>query len=441
MKVLLVQPNYPFYELKFPPLGIGYIASLLRESHPVSLVDLNVEPHGRFEQELETADVVGINCLTRTFRWARELAEEVKSRSSKTLVVAGGPHVTFTPVETLEKNPAIDIVVLSEGERTMQQLLSALESSGDLYTVPGIAYRADGLVRMTARQTLIEDLDTIPFPAYDLMRMESYQRNEMNGEPVTHIITSRGCPYECIFCICAPLYGRKIRYRSAGNVGDEIELLRDRYGFTSYCFQDDTFGTNRDISKQVCTELLDRDLRIKWWTEMRLDRPDREFFQLMREAGCVGLAFGLESGNYEILKRIKKGIDLEAAKVTMALARETGFNTQVSIILGLPGDTMQTVQETISFAAMLGANAYSVNILTPYPGTELFENQKSYGVEVTADRWDGYTRVDSPVMRTNNFSEQELKDLRIYVAELLNKASTRNGKIFNSYLETFVSKR
>jgi anaerobic magnesium-protoporphyrin IX monomethyl ester cyclase len=413
MRVLLLSTPHPLEESPLPPLSLSYLASVLkRESIEVKILDFLVTHYHprKLRQELEEyrPQLVGATCVTLNYPIARRMLKVCKAFDPRIFTIIGGPHVTFALEETLLQSPWIDAIVIGEGERTLVELARAVEEGKDIHHVPGIAFADGGMVVKTPPQARIEDLDQLPLPARELLPMARYRAL---GTPCT-VITSRGCPYSCIFCSGHRMFGPKVRFRSPGLVVDEMEKLQGDFGLAKINIVDDTFTLNHHHTRAVCEEMLRRNLKIKWSAFARVDRISEDIAQLMNRAGCEWVLFGVESGNEEILKTIRKGITLEQVRCAVKTASEAGINVFNSFILGLPGESRDTALKSLAFGDELyhkyGAK-YGFHMLAPLPGTELYERAKDYGIRILSRNWARYN-ANEPITETATMSKEMVKE-------------------------------
>lgn len=429
MDVLLVQPRDPSLDklpfdtitsaaLDLPPLSLLYLGSVLKEKgFSVKVIDCNA--FGYKEQSFKELRlwlkhdpaVVGISAMTPTFPAALQIAEEVKKTSPGSTVVLGGHHVTFMAEEAL-KTPYVDYVIRGEGEMSLAELVIWLaygsKKRDRLGEIVGLSYRDEsGSFKHTAGSGLVMDLDALPYPDRSLVDIDRY-RNPSS------IISSRGCPARCIFCAAGAFPVSKYRVRSPENVVDEMAFLKEHYRFGTVSLVDNTFTGLRERSNEICDLIIDRQLRVTWICETRVNVIDKDLLRKMAQAGCVAIQFGVESGNQDILRRIKKGIRLEWVEEAVDLCLRIGIKPGCSFMIGLPYDTPTTVKETIEFAKKLREKGCEVffGIATPYPGTELFANREQYGIRIVD--WD-YTKWDTvhAVIETAHFSQRALEEMFI----------------------------
>jgi anaerobic magnesium-protoporphyrin IX monomethyl ester cyclase len=413
MRVLLLSTPHPLEESPLPPLSLSYLASvLIREGIEVKILDFLVTRYHpkKLRRELEEyrPQLVGATCVTLNYPIARMMLKVCKAFNPNAFTVIGGPHVTFALEETLLQSPWIDAIVIGEGEGTLVQLVRAIEEGKDIHHVSGIAYADGGMVVKTPPQARIENLDQLPLPARELLPMARYRAL---GTPCT-VITSRGCPYSCIFCSGHRMFGPKVRFRSPGLVVDEIEKLQRDFGLAKINIVDDTFTVNHKHAQAVCEEMLRRNLKIEWSVFARVDRISEDLAQLMKRAGCEWVLFGVESADEDILKTIKKGITLEEVRCAVKIAAEAGINVFNSFILGLPGESWDTALKSLAFGDELchkyGAK-YGFHMLSPLPGTEIYERAKDYGIRILSRDWARYN-ANEPITETATMSTKMVNE-------------------------------
>lgn len=412
MKIILIQPNYPSIVRKVlgevaHPLGLGYIASVIRDEHDVRILDaLNLD----YTDEEVTddikkfdPDVVGITTTTPAIYEAYNVAKIAKTINPDITTIVGGAHATFMAREVLEECPYLDIVVRGEGEETIQEVLHIVEKNKDLSMIRGITYRENGKIIETEDMPLIKDLDTIPFPSYDLL-----PELESNGVKYGVMMTSRGCPFKCTFCSSSLLGQKRWRGRSADNVVEEIQFLESR-GIKEIEFLDDTFTLNSQRVIDICDRIKEEKIDLSWSCSSRVNTIDKKMAEKMKEVRCHTIFFGVESGTDWVLKSIGKGISLEDAERSVQITKDLNMNSICSFILGMPEETIETINNTINFAIKLDPTFVQFSIATPYPGTELFDMAVKNGYLLTED-WTRYTGTD-PVMKILAISTEKLKEL------------------------------
>jgi anaerobic magnesium-protoporphyrin IX monomethyl ester cyclase len=393
MKVLLV--NLPYLTEVFgerestgdvnPPLGILYIASHLKR-HNIDVDVLDANALGMTENEIidyigsATPTIIGFTCTTIIMPAVARMAEKVKRGDN--FVIVGGPHVSAVPTETLEESEDIDIVVIGEGEITMLELAQAVEGGKSLTTVKGIAYRDAGEIRLTPSRGLIHDLNDLEFPARDLVPIEKYKPGPIldigfSGKKFGTIVTARGCTGNCTFC-SSKSFWKRIRIRNADNILDEIDYLVEQ-GVKHLMIVDDTFTCQRTRLIEFCEQLIKRKYNIQWSCYARVSDVDPHTLRLMKDAGCFFIYYGVESGSQEILDSTTKMITLEQVKNAVEWTKRVGIIANCSFIMGLPGETKETLKMTLDFAIELNPHIAEFYIATPFPGTQMYEYCKSQG--------------------------------------------------------------
>ena len=414
MRFLIINPYYSISETPSPPLGLAYIAaSLEREGIEVKILDLVVFPYSR--QLLESVlknfapHIVGTTAVTMTFDNAINVIRDVKSIDTSIFTVMGGPHVTFCAEETMSLFPELDFIVLGEGEETIAELAGALNESRDVSGIEGIVFRGkSGIVDNRPRKMRI-DVDSLPLPARHLLPLGRYKAL---GMPVS-MTTSRGCPFKCIFCVGRKMVGAKVRYRNPHNVVNEMEHLAT-FGFRQINVADDLFTSNENHCLKVCDEIIKRGLKIKWTSFARVDTVSVKVLTRMREAGCDTVSFGVESGNTEMLKRIKKGISLEQVINAVNMCNEAGISPHASFILGLPGETPETLKETVDFGEKLKdmGVSHGFHLLAPFPGTEIREEKEKFDIRFLSDDWRDY-HANRAIVETSSVTRKMLDEIVI----------------------------
>ena len=407
MRVAVIASPYPLEEAPAPPLGVTYIAAAFEAAGAeVRVLDYIVSRYSpeKLERELEAfrPDFVGGTSVTMNFPGAAAIIEKVKELDPSIVTAMGGPHVSFDAERTLRTHPGIDLLVLGEGERTVAELLPVIRDRKAWPGVRGIAYLEDGRFVRTGQRELIQDLETIPLPARHLLPVSRYQAL---GFPVS-LITSRGCPYQCIFCQGRRMVGHKVRYRQPASVVDEIEEILS-YGFTRINVADDLFLSNKARARAICEEILRRGLRFDWSAFVRVNIMDADVMRLMRRAGCDSVSFGIESGSPEMLKRIRKRITLDQGRRAVEICREVGILPHASFMVGLPGETAETLRQTQEYADSLEI-IYGYHFLAPLPGTTVREEIDRYDLEILTNDWSLYD-ANRPVVRTSQLSAEQIQ--------------------------------
>jgi len=406
MRVAIINPPYPLEEAPSPPLGVCYVAAACEQAGcEVRIFDYLVRQYTpekiRAEIDAFEPDVIGSTCVTMNFKGAAEIVRTAKRHNPEIITMMGGPHVSFDWENTLKSYPEIDLILIGEGEQTLHELLPVIRDRNAWPDIQGLALRKNGEIVATNRRDFIQNLDTLPVPARHLLPMSRYLAL---GFPVS-IITSRGCPNRCIFCLGRRMIGHKVRYRTPKLVVDEIEDIIS-YGFTRINIADDLFTSNKDRVNAFCEELKRRGIKITWTAFARVNTVDTEVLTIMREAGCDCVSFGMESGNAEMLKRIKKGITLDQGRRAVQYCKDAGIKAHASFMVGLPGESPETIKDTSSFAQALKID-FGYHLLAPFPGTTIREELKNYDLEILTDDWNLYD-ANVPIVRTSQISPADI---------------------------------
>jgi radical SAM superfamily enzyme YgiQ (UPF0313 family) len=395
------------------PLGIGYMGAVLYKNHfDVNVIDCQAQKinYQQFRQEIGKVkpDIVGVTCTTLTYKSALKIVKVAKEVWPNCITVLGGPHVTFWDDKALQECPELDVVVRREGEETMLELTQRIENAQPYTDVIGTTCRKGTDIVKNADRPFLENLDSLPFPALHLWQHTENLRKY--GTIPYPVMTSRGCVYWCNFCTAVRMFGRRYRMRSAKNVVDELEFLQKNYYATQFTFYDDAFTVDQARTAEICDEILRRGLRIKWDCETRVDMVSKELFVKMREAGCIAVWFGVESGSKKQLNSMGKGFSLTQTRRAFKWAKEAGLMTVAGVILGFPGETKESAWETIRFVKELNPNDVGFYIATPYPGTPMYEEVKANGsLKITDfDKYDTAT----PTFEIPGMSMQELTEIR-----------------------------
>ena len=370
-----------------PSLGILFLAAVTRQNgYPTDLVDaaaLNLDPDGLLARVTAARpDVLGLSATTFSICHAAAFAARVRDVFPDITVIIGGPHVSATPQETMERFPEFDVAVVGEGEVTIIELLKMMEREAPLDTVSGIVLRCEGKIVSTGRRLFLDDLDSLPYPAWDLLEgfPERYPPATFKVKklPAASLVTSRGCPNRCIFCDRS-VFGSNCHAFSASYVVGMIRFLTEQFGVREFSFEDDTFITFKKRLVTICQEITGLGLDISWTCLGRVNSIDAETLELMKKAGCWQISFGIESGSQEILTNIHKNVTLEQIERAVSLCRDAGILSKGFFIVGHPGETKQSLKQTLDFALKLPLDDISVTMLTPFPGTEIYERAAEFG--------------------------------------------------------------
>lgn len=423
MKVLLVNPNYTkgVYGGSTggyaPPMGLTYIAATLREGGiEVILLDANAlsleMDDIRREIGKTKPDIVGITATTPLVEDAGAISRIVKEINKNTTVVVGGPHPSAIPDDLLLRTDSVDVCVFGEGELTALELVQKIGAAEDLSMVKGIAYRSGEEITVNERRPLITDLDTLPFPAWELLPMEKYRYTLPLGKKGGYavVLCDRGCPFSCTFCSQRSIFSKKVRFRNATNIVDEVECLVKDYGITALSLSSSTFTVNRRKTMALCDELIRRKMDVKWQCTTRVNLVDFELLTRMKQAGCEIVSYGIESASQGVLDILKKEITTDQVREAVHLTKKAGIGVYMDFMLGTPGETRKMIIDTIDFARELDGDYAQFSITTPFPGSELFDMAQKEGLIKTDDF--SKFRYYAPTFNIEGISSEELEKLR-----------------------------
>lgn len=403
-----------------PPLGVGYIAAFLRE-HEIdcSIIDTTFDfSFSTFETILkkQTPDVVGFSTPTFFANNAFRLAQITRSLMKNCKIVFGGPHATVSPKETL-MNDCVDYVVIGEGEQTMLELIQTIAAGKEISNVNGIGYKQDGDMHLTEARKFIEDMDSIPFPARDLLPMEKYLA-EIPAFPLpfpaTSMMASRGCPGNCAYCqpTLRKLFGNRVRQRSVSNVLDEVEYLIKEYKIKAIDFQDDTMARDRDWILNFSEGVQERGIDIKWRCQNRVDCLDKETAPAMRKAGCINMVFGVESGDQRILSKVlNKGIKVEDTERAFKLCQKFGISTRANFMIGNPTEDKEALSRSIDLLKRIKPDIVLVHNTCPFPGTRLWDRVIKDGT-LNIGGLDNFYRHTPYPIKLENLTEEDIKETK-----------------------------
>ena len=409
---------YPYFHprvdtsiFRFPPLGLGYIASYLRQNGiSVEIVDCTFLNQEQALKKIIDSNpkIIGIQSMYSMRKKSLELAKILRGHCK--LLVAGGALPTTEPETFLSD---FDVVVIGEGEQTMLEIANQFKNGGTFSQIKGVAYKDKdiGQVKLTSSRGLMDDIDELPPPSRELFENFSYQKyyDGKFGYKTTAIMTSRGCPFECDFC-SRPIFGNNFRARSASKVADEVEEAIS-LGYNRIWFADDCFTLNRKRLIEVCDEIINRGLRIEWECLSRVDTLDSETADKMKQAGCMRMFFGIESGNDSILKIMNKQITTKQAYIATQICKKQGIKAGAFFILGYPGENAKTILNTVKFATSLHLDYLSFTLPYPIPGTPLFE--RLHG-KLVSDEWEEPKNVQ--MVKHKLLFDSQVSELKIKLA-------------------------
>jgi len=396
-KVILILPvNIIKQTAAYPPLGLAYISAYLK-SHDINceVIDLSFDTDLFQIHNIKDRNVVyGITCTTAFYNTAKEITMILKQNDPEATICLGGAHPTVMPEYILSDDKNTDVVVVGEGEHTMYDIVKMYSNSPK--TIKGIYYRDEtGKITKTEGREPIQNLDELPFPDQAVFPIEKYFTKK--GYRELSMITSRGCPNNCIFCqpTIHKMFGRKMRFRSAKNVVDEMEWAINKFNLDLIVFSDDTFTLSKKHTTEICQEIIKRNLKILWRVQTRVT-TDEETMKLMKKAGCFLMAFGVESGSNTILKNIRKGITTEQIIKAFDTGKKVGILTYAFLMVGNEGETDETIAQTVNLIKRIKPFSGHIGITTPYPGTYLYERTKVKNTD-----WEKYIHIRNGTVATN----------------------------------------
>ncbi len=370
-----------------PPLGLCYLAASARKcGYNIQIIDapaLNMNLSRTTAEIIQTeAELIGLTASTVSIFRACELAKAIKESGVKAPIIIGGPHISSLPQETLQEFKEFDLGVINEGEFTVPEIISCHKEGKNLPDIAGIVYREGEKVVLSPPRKNIEDLDAIPYPAWDLLPyLPKYYKPSPHSYlrlPSSSLMSSRGCNGTCTFC-ARPFMGEKYRAHSAEYTLGMIERLVKDYGIKDIMFYDDNFLLDKKRVQTICEELLKRNYKISWSCLARPEITSDDLFDLIKKAGCWQIAYGIESADQTILNTIKKRVTLERISEVIRKTNEAGIHSRGYFMIGCPGETEETIEKTTRFIRESGLNDFHVTFCTPMPGAELFDTAHNYG--------------------------------------------------------------
>jgi len=432
-QVVLINPPIPGKSpaLKVPPLGIGYLAGALRQQGvSVKIIDapalnLDQEAIARAVSALKP-EIIGITATTPLSNSAYQLAKKLRDQTR--WLILGGPHPSAVQSKIFQECPELDFGFRGEAEDQFPELVKLLLSGEKSPDLPGLISRKN-----SRAPVLISDLDQLPFPAWDLMPMKKYRHPLSPGKRIATIISSRGCPYQCIFCdqsVC----GTRFRPRSPENVLAEISELQQRWKVRHLIFYDDLFTREPERVMQICRLILARGIKIKWKCEGRVNLVNPEMLSWMKRAGCEVIAYGIESAHQKSLDWLNKGVTLDQIREAVKLTRQAGIKTLGYFIFGIPAETYQDEIQTIEFAVSLGLDYVQFGSLSPFPGSKLYQMaiEKGWYQEAAGPGPEEYGER-RPLLITDYWSEDKLRRI---LREAYRRFYFRPGYLLRSALRS-----
>ena len=418
-RITLINPPIPpktYTHTQFPLIGIAYMAAVLeKDGHEVTMLDcpaLKIT-HGDLKREIAKLkpDIVGISSVTVTFPSALQAASAAKEAYPNTLTVLGGPHATVTDEQTLKEHKEVDCIARRECEYTILELADFVSGNRpiSLEEIEGITFRKNGQVVRTPDRKFIQDLDSLPWPAYKFFDLEKYR---YLGKLIFPIMARRGCTGNCAYCLASKMSGRLVRKRSPKNVVDEMEWLQDELGADACTFHDPTFTFDKKWAWEICDEIDSKKIKIPWDCSTRVDCVSKPILAKMKQANCQIVGLGVESNSQKILNAMRKGTTTQQNERAVKMAKEVGLPFGLFFIIGYPGETDETLKETLDFIRRAEPDDVFISLASPYPKTELYETVKENGWKMSTDwsRFDNITPVfENPSMPANTMTETRRK--------------------------------
>jgi radical SAM superfamily enzyme YgiQ (UPF0313 family) len=428
-KIILVTPPYERIAKGYeyvkhitnasPSLGLLHLAAEVREhGYQPSIIesdifDLSIDQVVKQISEQAPA-FVGITLFTVGVWCAAEMAQKIKQYSPNTTIIVGGPHISSMGTETMERFKSFDYAVVGEGEEALVQLLDCLSNNGDLKQVPALIYRDNDSSRITQeiiqtpKQAINKDLDRLPMPAWDLLpdfpRAYRPAVYDFPRSPVASIAASRGCPFHCKFCDTST-FGASVRAYSPQRVFEIMQHLQSQYGIKHILFVDDLFTASKNRTTELCNLIIDNNMDITWSCASRVDVVKLETLELMKKAGCWEISFGLESGSEKLLQKMDKSATLAKSVRALEWTRQAGIRSKGLFMLGYPGETLDTIQQTKEFLKKVPLTIMNLTKFTPYPGSPIYRDL--YGTNIRDDHWEKMNGMNF-LWTPEGLSQQEL---------------------------------
>jgi len=368
------------FEQLMPPYGLAIISSYLKDND-VEIEVLDAKAHQMVRKEIlnyiekKKPDIIGFTCMTPEFSLISSLLPSIKEMIPKIKVVLGGPHPTLAPLSILKQNLNIDIVVIGEGEYTSLEMVKALENGKSLKNIKGLGFRNNNKITINKPRELIQNLDSLPYADWDSLPVNKYFAHVSSRKNYVKFLVTRGCPYSCTFCAAPLIMGKKLRKRSPKNIVGELIHLYDEHKVREVGFSDSTLNIDNKWLRELCIELIEmnKERPIIWECNVRADTTDEKTIKIMKEAGCVLVTMGIESGNQKMLYSMKKGETLDQFRRAVSIFNKQKMPVLSSFILGMPGETTETINDTLNFAKELNLFNAGFNLAMPFPRTEFCE--------------------------------------------------------------------
>lgn len=381
----------------WPQTNLAYLAAVLKDKYSVELIDcIALKMQWKELQkliEIKKPRYIVSNVISTTL--TNDMYTMFLGKSIGAVTIGTGPHLTELYEDSFKKFPSIDYAIRGEAEITVRQLIDTIEMKGDISAVEGIVYRdGNGRIIATKDRPFIEDLDSLPIPMHELLPLNKY-RVPFFGN-YTFIVTSRGCPYKCIFCRQIVMWKGKFRTRSAENILKEIKYLIN-LGVKNILFQADTFTVDKKVVIELCRKIIENNINIRWACNTHISSIDEEMVKWMKKAGCWMIAAGIESGSQQVLDMMKKGTKIGQIRKVVKFIHDSGIEVWGYFIIGLPGETKETIEQTIKFSLELPLDMANFAVGAPYPGTEFYVMARD-NKWLTAKKWEDFDQNYSAIV-------------------------------------------
>lgn len=418
MKILLVQPLFLERHIssleKYAPMGSIALTGYIKEHNKnidIEIYDTNVEKDSSIEKTIDfilkhNPQILGLTSMTTNIKAALKIAKAIKTIKPSIITVIGGIHPTVAPEHVLS-NKAVDFIVMGEGEITFSEFLKNINNPRNYKKIDGLGYKENGKIMLNKRRELIKNLDELPIPAYDLLKIEKYRSPYGSRSPFISMIRSRGCPFQCIFCGVQNMFGRIYRSQSPERTIKEIDYLINKFNIKEISFKDSEFTLNQKNTAEFCDLLSKKNYDLIWSCTARVDCGSLELYKKMKKAGCTTITFGMESGDQNILNILKKDITIEQINQAVKEAKKAGLKVSAGFIIGSPQETKETIMKSIKLSKKLNPDYVAFCFATPFPKTELREMAIKNNWLINPDSTAvAYMEL---IMNATNLSNEELK--------------------------------